>query len=82
MIFIHPDDPSQLYAVFEWAALGFAVVDPSLPDGAANKLKVNQHPPTSELVTLLERRPPGDDAMARRWFEVLSSRVPGMHSRL
>jgi len=66
-----------LYAAVEWAALGFAVVDPSLSDGTANKLKLNRHPPISELVTLLERRPPGDEATARQWFEVLSGRVPG-----
>jgi len=52
-------------------------VDPLLPDGVANKLKLNRHPPTSELVTLLQRRPPGDEETARQWFEVLSGRVPG-----
>ena len=52
-------------------------MDPSLPDGVASKLKLNHHPPTSELVTLLQRRPPGGEAMARQWFEVLSGRVPG-----
>lgn len=66
-----------MYGSPEWAALGFAVVDPLLPDGVANKLKLNHHPPTSELVTLLQRRPPGDEATARQWFEVLSGRVPG-----
>jgi hypothetical protein len=52
-------------------------VDPQLPDGAAVKLKLKNHPPTSELVTLLERFPPGDETIARQWFEVLSGRVPG-----
>jgi hypothetical protein len=52
-------------------------VDPQLPDGAAVKLKLKSHPPTSELVTLLEKFPPGDEAIARQWFEVLSGRVPG-----
>jgi hypothetical protein len=52
-------------------------VDPLLQNGAAIKLKLKNHPPTSELVTLLERFPPGDEAMARQWFEVLSGRVPG-----
>jgi hypothetical protein len=28
-------------------------------------------------VTLLERSPPGDEVIARQWFEVLSGRVPG-----
>lgn len=52
-------------------------MDPQLVDGAAGKLKLKNHPPTSELVTLLERFPPGDEAIARQWFEVLSGRVPG-----
>lgn len=53
------------------------MVDPLLLDGASSKLKLKSHPPTSELVTLLERYPPGDEAKARQWFEVLSGRVPG-----
>ena len=52
-------------------------MDPSLHDGAPSKLKLKKHPATSDLVTLLERSPPGDEAIARQWFEVLSSRVPG-----
>jgi hypothetical protein len=53
-------------------------VDPSLIDeGAPGKLKLKKHPPTSELVTLLEKFPPGDEATARQWFEVLSGHVPG-----
>jgi hypothetical protein len=57
-------------------------VDPQLPDGAAVKLKLKNHPPTSELVTLLERFPPGDEAIARQWFEVLSGRVSGRELHL
>lgn len=52
-------------------------MDPALHDGAASKLKLKNHPPTSELVTLLEKSPPEDEATARKWFEALSSRVPG-----
>ncbi len=57
-------------------------MDPLLQDGAATKLKLKNHPPASELVTLLERFPPGDEAKARQWFEVLSGRVPGRPSYL
>jgi hypothetical protein len=57
-------------------------VDPQLPDGAAVKLKLKHHPPASELVTLLERFPPRDEAIARQWFEVLSGYVPGSVLRL
>jgi hypothetical protein len=66
-----------VYADAEWAALGFPVVDPTLQDGAASKLKLNSHPPTSELVALLKRSPPGDETTARLWFQVLSGRVSG-----
>jgi Protein of unknown function (DUF3684) len=52
-------------------------VDPTLPDGTARKLKLNIHPPTSKLVTLLKGSPPGDEATAREWFQVLSGRVSG-----
>jgi hypothetical protein len=58
------------------------VVDPLLRDVAESKLKLNNHPPTSEIVALLERSPPGDDTTARQWFEVLSGRVPGTVSQL
>lgn len=68
--------PFELYASPEWAALGFLVVDPLLQDGAASKLKLNNHPPTSEVVALLERSPPRDETTARQWFEVISGRVP------
>ncbi|KAH9177932.1 hypothetical protein EDB89DRAFT_2111997 [Lactarius sanguifluus] len=68
--------PFELYASPEWATLGFLVVDPLLQDGTASKLKLNSHPPTSEIVTLLEGSPPIDETTARQWFEVLSDFVP------
>jgi Protein of unknown function (DUF3684) len=74
VFFLYLNDAQQLYAGPEWAALGFSVIDPSLPDGTASKLKLIRHPPTSELVTLLERSPPEDEPTARQWFEVLSGR--------
>ncbi|KAH9953159.1 hypothetical protein BC827DRAFT_1380025 [Russula dissimulans] len=67
--------PFGLFASPEWASLGFAVVDPLLHKGTASKLKLHNHPPTSDLMTLLASDPPGDEETARRWFEVLSSRV-------
>ncbi|KAF8497460.1 hypothetical protein F5888DRAFT_1613660, partial [Russula emetica] len=61
-----------------WTALGFAVVDPMLPDGAARKLRLNHRPQDSDLVTLLERSPPEDETTARKWFEILSDYVSGL----
>ena len=52
-------------------------MDPTLDDDAASKLKLKKHPPTSELVTLLKRSPPGDEVTARQWFEILAGRVSG-----
>ncbi|KAN0125288.1 Protein of unknown function (DUF3684) domain containing protein [Lactarius tabidus] len=72
--------PFELYASPEWAALGFLVIDPLIRDIAVSKLKLNSHPPTSEILALLERSPPSDDSTARQWFEVLSGRVPEFSS--
>jgi Protein of unknown function (DUF3684) len=52
-------------------------VDPMLPHEVAIILKLKKKPPTFDLVTLLRRSPPGDEATARLWFEVLSGRVSG-----
>ena len=52
-------------------------MDPTLQDGAARKLKLKRHPPTSELVNLLKRSPPEDEATARQWFQALSGRIEG-----
>ncbi|KAI0046331.1 hypothetical protein FA95DRAFT_1398210 [Auriscalpium vulgare] len=68
--------PNEVFASPEWAALGFAVISPELRDQALAKLKIASHPPTSRLVTLLEKSPPQDESTARRWFEVLSGRIP------
>ncbi|KAF8497462.1 hypothetical protein F5888DRAFT_1829389 [Russula emetica] len=62
----------------KWTALGFAVVDPMLPDGAARKLRLNHHPLDADLVTLLERSPPEDETTACKWFEILSDHVSGL----
>ncbi|KAH9061937.1 hypothetical protein EDB87DRAFT_1674160 [Lactarius vividus] len=67
--------PFELYASPEWAMLGFLVADPLLRDDPTNRLKLNNKPTTSEIMTLLERSPPIDEATARQWFEVLSSHV-------
>ena len=47
-------------------------MDQMLPDGAARKLRLNHRPQDPDLVTLLERSPPGDEKTARQWFEILA----------
>jgi hypothetical protein len=66
-----------VYASPEWAELGFAVVDPTLHDKMARRLKVKKSPSTSNIVTVLKRSPPEDEATARRWFDILSGHVSG-----
>jgi hypothetical protein len=58
-------------------ALGFAVVDPMLPDGAARKLRIKRRPQDPDLVALLQKSPPEDVTTARKWFEILSECVFG-----
>ncbi|KAF8497439.1 hypothetical protein F5888DRAFT_1634399 [Russula emetica] len=67
--------PFELCTDAKWAALGFTIVDPTLRSCAESKLKLNKHPPTSELVTLLKISPPEDEATARQWFQALSGCV-------
>ncbi|KAH9034488.1 hypothetical protein EDB85DRAFT_2222292 [Lactarius pseudohatsudake] len=67
--------PFELYASPKWATLGFLVVDPLFRGDAARKLKLNSHPPTSKIMTLLKTSPPIDETTARQWFEVLSDHV-------
>ena len=42
---------------------------------AASKLGVQEHPPTSMLLSLLEKTPPQSETMARQWFEILVEHI-------
>jgi hypothetical protein len=64
----------------EWAVLGFSVTSQNLPADALAKLKIKQHPPTSQIVLLLEKSPPKDGTEAKSWFDILSSRIHGSDS--
>jgi hypothetical protein len=61
----------------DWAAFGLLVIQQSLQHDAATKLKIKQHPPTSTLVSLLEKTPPKDVSEARKWFGILAGRISG-----
>jgi Protein of unknown function (DUF3684) len=61
----------------EWATLGFSVTSQNLPADALAKLKIKQHPPTSQIVELLEKSPPKDGTEAKSWFDILSGRIHG-----
>lgn len=70
-------DPWQVCADPKWTALGFAIVDPMLPDEAASKLRLNLRPQDADLVTLLARSPPEDETTARKWLELFCDCVSG-----
>lgn len=66
---------SQVFANPKWKPLGFSVVQPNYQQVAASKLGVQEHPPTSMILSLLEKTPPQHEAMARQWFEILAEHV-------
>lgn len=72
---------TRLLKVFskpEWASLGFLIANPTTLDAdALMKLKINAHPESSALVSLLEKTPPKDEATARHWFSTLAGHITG-----
>lgn len=70
--------PLEVFSNPDWQSLGFPILDPALRQDAVNKLKIKEHPPTSQLVRLLEASPPGTQAQAREWFGILSRRISGL----
>ncbi|KAG6335719.1 hypothetical protein ID866_3377 [Astraeus odoratus] len=65
----------EVFANPQWKLLGFSVVQPDCQNVATSKLGVQEHPPSSMLLSLLEKTPPQNESMARQWFEILSERV-------
>ena len=72
--------PLEVFSNPDWQSLGFPVLDPTLRQDAANKLKIKEHPPTNRLVHLLEESPPTTEAQAREWFGILSRRISGPYN--
>ncbi|KAF8552603.1 hypothetical protein OG21DRAFT_1443221 [Imleria badia] len=54
-----------------WKALGFSVIQDGHQKYPVTELGVQQHPPTSTLIRLLETTPPTNEETARQWFETL-----------
>ncbi|KAJ7251757.1 hypothetical protein B0H12DRAFT_1118770 [Mycena haematopus] len=68
--------PKDVFAVQDWAVFRYLIfVPPSSHPDAALKLKVQQHPPTSRLISLLGTTPPKSEDEARKWFSVLAIRI-------
>jgi len=70
--------PLEVFSNSDWQLLGFPVLDPTLRQDAVNKLRIKEHPPTDQLVRLLEASPPTTESQAREWFGVLSDRILGL----
>jgi hypothetical protein len=70
--------PLEVFSNPDWQSLGFPVLDRTLRPDAANKLKIKEHPPTNQLVRLLEASPPTTEAQAREWFGILSRGISGL----
>ena len=69
--------PLEVFSNPDWQSFGFPILDPTLRQDAANKLKIQEHPPTNQLVRLLETSPPPTKDQACEWFGILSRRISG-----
>ncbi|KAL5498075.1 hypothetical protein ACEPAH_3006 [Sanghuangporus vaninii] len=67
--------PRQVFADAEAAMFGFLVVQPGIRHDARDKLKLKHYPPTSLLLPVLEKSPPQDPSISRKWFEELASHI-------
>ena len=72
----------QVFLNTRWKALGFAVIPDSYRKAPLTELGVQQHPPASALIQLLETRPPTDEETAGQWFGYLCDCISSMSSFL
>ena len=70
--------PLEVFSNPNWQSLGFPVLDPTLKQGVVSILQIQEHPPTDQLLRLLETSPPTSEAQARNWFGILSRRISGL----
>ena len=70
------DIPFQVFLGTRWKALGFSVVQDSYRKAPVTELGVQEHPPTSTLIQLLEVTPLTNEEEARQWFESLFECIP------
>ncbi|KAF8688692.1 hypothetical protein RHS03_09437, partial [Rhizoctonia solani] len=68
-------NPAAVYSNPECAVMGFNVVDPTLDKEAVVKLQVASNPPTRALLTTLLGTPLRDQALSRKYYEYLASRI-------
>lgn len=75
------ETPETVCSNPEWGILGFSVISQNLPTDALAKLKIKQHPPTTQIVALLKKSPPKDRTEAKSWFDILSGRIHDFSSQ-
>jgi hypothetical protein len=68
--------PFQVFLGIRWKALGFSVIQDRYRKAPVTELGVQQHPPASTLIQLLETTPPTNEETARQWFESLFECIP------
>ncbi|CAE6464621.1 unnamed protein product [Rhizoctonia solani] len=68
-------NPVDVYSNAECTVMGFKAVDPNLDKEAVVKLQVASNPPTRALLTALLGSPPRDQALSRKYYEYLASRI-------
>ncbi|KAF7321474.1 hypothetical protein MKEN_00668100 [Mycena kentingensis (nom. inval.)] len=71
--------PKDVFINADYAVFGVFLVF-AQPSDVALKLKVQQHPSTARIVTLLESTAPQGEAEARKWFGTLASRISDFSS--
>ncbi|EJD01998.1 uncharacterized protein FOMMEDRAFT_109078 [Fomitiporia mediterranea MF3/22] len=67
--------PDQVFMNSDAAVFGFLVAHSDVRDDAQARLKLKQHPPLSAILPILEKSPPKDPSLARKWFETLAGRI-------
>ena len=75
--------PHEVFWNPDWQPLGFPTLDPTLTQkqDAVTRLKIKGHPPTSDIVRLLETSPPTTQNRACEWFGILSHHISGLCDR-
>ncbi|KAJ1300947.1 hypothetical protein OPQ81_003373 [Rhizoctonia solani] len=68
-------NPTAVYSNAECAVMGFNVVDPNLDKEAIVKLQIASNPSSRALLTTLLGTPPRDQALSRKYYEYLASRI-------
>ena len=68
-------NPTEVYSNTECAVMNFNVVGPTLDKETVVKLQIASNPPTKALLTKLLGTPPRDQALSRKYYEYLASRI-------